>query len=172
LAGTDDPAVRQQLFDVSVEAAGGLVEDGHQLDALHAELHAATFGPPPPDVMGEGWRLLAAQRHPELTDVFAKIEAATEDAEKAAIVLAAVSSGRFDGDDDAIRGLLALDPTIDRLLDTEDDTTAADAQQADIDRSVAEATQPGESRAQAMLREHLEAAEAAASQAEAVTADA
>jgi hypothetical protein len=171
LAGTEDASARQALFDTAAELAGNLVDNGTQLKALQAELHQATFGPAP-DVMGEGWRRLAVDRFPELQDVFDKIAAAESAAERSAIVLAAVSSGRFDGDADALRGLLALDPTVDQRLDEEDPTAADDAVQADIDRSVAEVAEPGESRAQAMLRQHLEAAEAAAAEAEAVPIDA
>jgi hypothetical protein len=171
LAGTEDAAARQALYDTAAELAGGVVDNGSQLQALQAQLHQEAFGPGP-DVMGEGWRRIAVERFPELQDVFSRIESAESAAERSAIVLAAVSSGRFDGDADALRGLLALDPTVDQRLDAEDPTAADEAVQADIDRSVADATEPGESRAQAMLRQHLEAAEAAAAEAEAVPADA
>jgi hypothetical protein len=170
LAGTDDPAERQALFDTANEVAGGLVADGHGLEALTGELHAAAFGPPV-DTVPEGWRLLALERHPELQAVYDAVDAAGSDAERAEVVLAAISSRRFDGDDDAIRGLLALDPTIDQRLDTEDEPQA-DAERAEMDRRYAEAVaaEPAESPAQAMLRRHLEAAETAATEAEAVNA--
>jgi hypothetical protein len=164
LAATDDPATRQELYDVANEVAPGLVDSGDQLTALTAELHREAFGPPA-DTLGDGWRRQAVEDHPELADVFAAIDGAESDAEKAEVVLAAVSSGAVDGDPVALKALLAADPTV----GADDSEARWEQELADDDRQLAEAAAQvhgGESRAQAMLREHLEAAEAAESGAE------
>ena len=165
LAATDDPATRQELYDVANEVAPGLVDSGDQLTALTAELHREAFGPPA-DTLGDGWCRQAVEDHPELADVFAAIDGAESDAEKAEVVLAAVSSGAVDGDPVALKALLSVDPTV----GADDDSEARwERERADDDQRFAEAAAAvngGESRAQAMLREHLEAAEAAETGAE------
>jgi hypothetical protein len=162
LAGTDDAQLRQQLFDAAAEAAAALGGDQATLAELTTQLHTVTFGPPA-DPLVAGYRTQAIARHPELEALFSDIDAAS-DADRIQLVLLAVGSDRYSDDPDALRALLAADPMVDsRLNDGIDDTAAVDAQQAELNRSVADATTATdtESPAQKMLREHLQAAEAA-----------
>jgi hypothetical protein len=164
MAAADDDATRQALFDAAVDVAGGLVgDDKAALTGVVDALHDIAF--PKTDVLAEGWRRLAVDRHPELQPVFDAIEAADSDAERSEIVLAAIASGRYDGDGQALNGLLALDPTVDQRLDAGDDLDAlAERDRAESDRRLAEAAAAvngTESPAQRMLREHLDAAETA-----------
>jgi hypothetical protein len=172
LAAISDPAQAQELFDAAADVAGNLVTDSRELNVLVDRLHQVAF-PAEPGAATEGHRRQALDRHPELADVYAAVEGAESDAEKAEIVAAAISSGRFDGDDVATIALLGLDPTIDKRLATDDPEAAAEADRAETDRLLTESAAgvtPTESPAQRMLREHLEAAEAAAVEAETVDA--
>ena len=63
--------------------------------------------------------------------MFDAVQAAESDAEKGEIVAAAIASGRFDGDNDALIGLLGLDPTIDAQAGAELIRQARD--RADVD---------------------------------------
>lgn len=165
LAAVTDPAEAQQLFDAAVELAGEVVSDRGELNTVLEALHRTAF-PSDPTASTAGHRLQALERHPELQAVFDAVETAESAAEKGEIVAAAISSGRFDGDDIAIVALLGADPTVDQRLDADDDSESrAEADRAETDRILAEAAAdatPTESPAQRMLREHLEAAEAAA----------
>jgi hypothetical protein len=175
LAAVTDPAEAQQLFDAAVELAGDVVSDGGELNRLTEALHRVAF-PPDQSASTAGHRVQALDRHPELQQVFDAVEAAESDAEKGEIVAAAIASHRFDGDNDALIALMGADPTIDQRLDADEDPEPLrERDRAETDRILAEAAAtvtPSESPAQAMLRQHLEAAETAAAEQETASVDA
>jgi hypothetical protein len=121
LSATDDPKVRQALYDAANEVANEVAVDVGQRQRLTHELQAAMS--PPEDsltIMGEGWRRLALERHPELADDIAAIENAESDAERSENIAALLASGRYAGDPDVLKGLLAMDPLFgDRLASDE-----------------------------------------------------